>query len=185
MKKKLTIFIMLSLSIFLIIGCSNNTAKESPTKVVQNFFDEVASGNFDKINKPLEEMYANSSNVNRVPNEIYENLYRSISYEVLDENIEKDTSTVSVKIKGISYNDIFSMAALSVYDGNFDEDGNKTSTTNKSASDLVIESLLTFSKTGQPSERTVIVNLKKVSNDWNLTIDKALWNEILGVSLKK
>lgn len=184
MKKKISISISISsiILIFIIIGYSI----KSPGKVVETYFQNIKSGTSNTITLSMFSSIDSLSSNSDIK-EITDSLITSLSkleVEVLDENIDGDTATVTVKAKGISLyttlNEVYNSIKVEeiskkIYDMNQDE-----------SKDYFASLLLEVIKKAPLEERTVNLNLTKVNGKWQLDENDDTFQEVLwGINEKK
>ncbi len=102
MKKK-TIFTLLLLSIFLLVGCSMDN---TPTKKVENFLNNYRSLDESVITQ-MEEIVKGDNLMNDDQKTTYKDVlrkqYQDLNYVVKDERVDGDTATVEVEIEVYDY----------------------------------------------------------------------------------
>lgn len=110
--KKLGIFLV---SFLFLTGCScsNKLTKDTPTKLVENFFSNYQTLNKDVLNQ-LDTAVNNETDFTDDQKETYKNImkkhYKDLMYEIKDEVINGDSATVTVEIEVTDYSKIMSDA---------------------------------------------------------------------------
>jgi len=174
MKKKISISI--ALLIFIVIGYSI----KSPSNIVETYFQNIKSG----TNNPITvSMFSSMDNVNDNSDtkKITDSLINSLSkldVEILDESKNGDTSTVTVKAKGISLyttlNEVYDILKT-------DECLKTIANMNEIELETYFTSLLLEAiNNAKIEERTVTLNLTRVNKRWQIdeydeTFQEALW----------
>ncbi|WP_297134562.1 hypothetical protein [Terrisporobacter sp.] len=181
MRKKLAILIITILSLgTILVGCK----RESPTDVVNIYFEQLKKGDTEQANEFIESTISQteeetsdaSDNVEEETDEVMEEalkLYLSkIDAKVLSEEIDGDNASVEVEINGPNFSnmmmEVIQESLADAFSGKeMDED-------------YMSRSFLEKVKSSKNEVRTGKVNLTKEDKNWKIKSDDNIVNLMLG-----
>lgn len=181
MRKKLAILIITILSLgSILVGCKS----ESPTDVVDTYFEQLKNGDSEQANEFIEstisqteeETSDDSDNVDEETDEAMEEalkLYLSkIDIKVLSEEIDGGNASVEVEINGPNFSnmmmEVIQESLADAFSGKEVDEG------------YMSRSFLEKVKSGKNEVRTGKVNLTKEDKNWKIKSDDNIVNLMLG-----
>lgn len=174
MKNKLKLIMMAMIAVFVSVGC----ASESPTDVVNNYFDEIKKGS----NAQVSELFMNSLDTNKEGkkneeesaelNEAMKIYFSKINVEVLSESVENDSASVEVELTGLN----FAKITLGV----LEESLSNMFEVQENTSENLDSEFLAKTKSATEETRKGTINLTKVDGKWKIEQDLSLTNLMFG-----
>ncbi|WP_042273474.1 DUF4878 domain-containing protein [[Clostridium] dakarense] len=174
MKNKLKLMMMAMITVFVSVGCSS----ETPTDVVNNYFDEIKKGS----NAQVSELFMNSLDNDtdgkeneEESTEIAEAMkiyFSKINVDVLSESVEKDSASVEVELTGLN----FAKITLAV----FEESLSKMFEVQENDVENLDSEFLAKTKSATVETRKGTINLTKSDDKWKIKEDLSLTNLMLG-----
>lgn len=167
MKNKLKVFMVSLLAMIALTGCMLN----SPSEVVNNYFDEIKKGENAQVTEYLLDSIKTEENngdkeeitVNPKVEEAMKIYISKLNVKVLSEKIDKDKATVDVEVSGFNFANII----LDVIQENLANAFSGVQITE----DYISNSILEKVKTGKVETRTGTITLSKVDKEWKINTD--------------
>ncbi|MGX4599566.1 hypothetical protein [Faecalimicrobium sp. JNUCC 81] len=172
MNNKLKLIIMMIGTIFMITGCTS----ESPSDVVDNYFNELKKGENAKVS----EQFINSvnqaeSNETKESKDMIEafSIYMSkLDAKELSEKIDGDKASVEIELSGLSLGKIM----LEVIQGSLEN----MFSAEENTSENIGKAFLDKTKLAKLETRTGVINLAKIDGKWKINEDQDLTTLIFG-----
>ncbi len=183
--KKLALVLVLMLSTVSLYGCG----KQSPTDVVNEYFQKIQNGEgdvndlFAKVEESEKETEDNIDNSNlseETQNKLLEKM-KGITYKVNGETIDGDSAKVNATVKGLDLNVVFGKVIQEAFNYSLAQvfSGNEMS---EEESNAYYDSLLIkYLDEVTYSERTSDIELTKVDGEWKIKEDKSILKLLLGI----
>ncbi len=183
--RKLSLVLVLTLSTVLLYGCG----KQSPTDVVNEYFQKIQNGDgdvndlFAKVEESEKETEDNIDNSNfseETQNKLLEKM-KGITYKVNGETIDGDSAKVNATVKGLDLNVVFGKVIQEAFNYSLAQvfSGNEMS---EEESNAYYDSLfIKYLDEVTYSERTSDIELTKVDGEWKITEDYSILKLLLGI----
>lgn len=184
--KKIALLLVLMLSTVSLYGCG----KQSPTDVVNEYFQKVQKGDTDleklivsvedEEEKETEDSIESDNFSEETQNKLLEKV-KGITYKVNSETIDGDSAKVNVTVKGMDLNIVFGKVIQEAFSFALTQAFSGIEMSDEE-SDAYFDSLLNkYLDEVTYSERTLDINLTKVDNEWKIQEDDVLSKLILGI----
>ncbi|MDV4149923.1 DUF5105 domain-containing protein [Clostridium sp. AL.422] len=183
--KKLSLVLVLILSTVSLYGCG----KQSPTDVVNEYFQNVQKGQADIGNlvvKAEESENGTEDNIDdsnmseETQNKLLEKV-KGITYKINGETIDGDSAKVNATVKGIDFNTVLGKVIQEAFSYSLAQAFSGVEMTEEESNAYYDSLLNKYLDEVTYSERTLDVELTKVDGEWKIKDDNVLLKLLLGV----
>lgn len=174
MKRKLSLILTLTISLFVLVGCNT----PSPTKVVDEYFREVSRGSNSTF---IQEMISDTSQtgeMEKAEEDAINTVLSKLEAVVTNETVDGDNATVTLTVKGVSFKSVLENYLVKMFQLAFTAYNLPEEEQDK----LILEALYDCMNNALVEERSAKVNLTKINKEWVITEDEDFNYALLGIT---
>ncbi|MBS5937578.1 hypothetical protein E5347_04725 [Clostridium sartagoforme] len=170
--KKVSLCLMLALSIGVLYGCSNNA---SPSDFVKSEIDEIKDADDKLVSIMLKAMSAGEGEGEvEFTNELLKQAQR-LEYEITSEDINGDEAVVTLDIHGFDLETTLVTSMTEIARVGVEQVLAGVNTTDEENEELVMKIMTDTVKNSDLSDRTIKVNLIKEKSSWKFANENDLY----------
>lgn len=170
--KKVSLCLMLALSIGVLYGCSNNA---SPSDFVKSEIDEIKDADDKLVSIMLKAMSAGEGEGEvEFTNELLKQAQR-LEYEITSEDINGDEAVVTLDIHGFDLETTLVTSMTKIARVGVEQVLAGVNTTDEENEELVMKIMTDTVKNSDLSDRTIKVNLIKEKSSWKFANENDLY----------